>query len=1256
MADTIETSLGFDVSQSLQALQELDQGFSKFQSNIQSSIRNLDSFNQSGGKTVAALIQIKSAANDAADALNRLNSIKPPPTTPGGGLPPLPTGPTGGLTGASAAQAMAQLLGQTTAAANAATPALNNTANAAAATGNALNDASGKTSGFAISLETLSRVVGTQVIVRALSAFRTAVEDSFQGFIDFNRKIAEIQTISPEPLSALSKGVRELSDQFNAPILDVATAKYQILSNGFEGAADSAKILTAALKFAKIGISDTTQAADLITAALNAYGKSASEADTISAKLFKTIELGRVVGSELTSSFARVAPIAKEVGASAEEILAGFSSITQGGVKASEAATQLRATLSGLLKPSKDTEEAFRKLGVTSGEQLIQAKGFQGALQALIGTTDGSASAIAKLFPNVRALNGVLRETTTGADIFQDHLKQIKEASAALLNQKFEIRIDSNAEKVSADLNRLKNFFTVDLGSSLVNKVSAFTALLGGVDTLKTGLDSLVPVIATVVTSLVAYNVGSLAAAGAAKIHALALGEQATAAGIAGASITGLVAVIAAAQAGTFIGTSINRVINAPFEEAKRVAAQRLQFEQDQADARVQIAAEESAEEARILHNAAAEARKTIFEQTEAAQESNKQIIEDDKATFNKIIAAREKFANDLKRAAIQADNDVTESRKRANDLQGQLDDRRFNLSISQLNDFTKASRESARAIQLANQASNKLANASKPEEKESAQNDFARATAMAQEAIATAKTTGNRVVQVQAERTLESILQRRINAESQFQKERQADADRISKQAADEEKRITELKSLAKDFLEKTSFFDSKHQPLSPDVIKKNLDEAGPLLDKFKEKAFGPGSKFNLQDLFSFDKLEARLNQSFTNVEVKNLFASKAAQDKLFNDVQGVFSSRKILVEALLDKSKAAGKTNAELADEVDAQANAQQAKIDSLKAADENRIAAQRTIAASISAENQAYGQQLTVFGRLITESGIFTKSQRDSLDALFAARKEINDLTNNPNATRDQVNDLASRLNTIVSSLPRSTTAASNKVKEEFDLLVKVFNARKEINDLDKKGQTPEALKAAQDLLFTVSTEQHARQFSAQAADAVKQSTSNTVQPAKDVAKALQDGVAPSAQIASNMAAAASAAAAAASNASKIGTGGGGGGSAATEEGNALGGFIQRFATGGFAKGTDTIPTVLSNREFVVNSRQAERFHPQLTALNAGFTPSFPSASNVTHNGINGDVTVNVAGGASNVNTRQIGDELNRLIRRGAIALKR
>lgn len=1254
MAEEIKQTLGFDVSQSLEALNQLDAGFAKFQTNLQGSITNFSSFNASAGKTVAALIQITTRANEAADALNRLNSIKAPPTTPGGGLPPLPGTASGGLTGQAAAAAMAQLLGQTATAANAAAPALNNAGQAANAAGSSFQNASQKTSGFAISLETLGRVVGTQVIVRALSAIRTSVEGSFQGFIEFNKKIAEIQTIANgESLEGLAKGVRDLSDQFNAPLLDVAAAKYQILSNGFTGAADSSKVLTAALKFSKVGIADVASSADLISSALNAYGKSANEAELISAKLFKTIELGRVVGQELATSFGRVAPVAKEIGASENEILAAFASITIGGVKASEAATQIRASLTALLKPSKDAQEALRSLGFETGEQLVAARGYQGAMQALISTTDGSTTAIAKLFPNVRALNGVLRETSVdGAPIFLDFLKQIEQASSETLNKTFKLRIESDAEKVSADLNKIKNFFTADLGKELVQFASRMTAAVGGVNTLVTGMSALAPVVGTVVGALVLYNAGMLIAEARTKLLAASAGTAAGGVTLLGGALTGLVAVVAAQQLGQFIGESITRSIEAAGKKARDEAEQLQQFERDQASARIAIAEAETAKRAGLVHQLVAVARKGTFDATDAAKAANKELLEDDKAIIEKIIAGREKFAQDLKRLAINADNDVVKSRERVTDLQNQLDDRRFEQQNQNIHNQTAVfAREQQRAQQLANQAADELAKASKPEEQAKANQDFSRAEAFAKEAIETAKTTGNVNLQVQAERTLQGIIEKRIAAEKQFQAGRAADAEKLAQEAAKEEQRITELKKDAKEFLEKSSLTDKKTGELLPkETIEKNFADAKVALERFKENAFGKGAtKFNLGDLISFDRLEQRLNSAVTGVEIKKLSAAPAELDKLFNQVQSVFKNRQILISTLHDKSKAAGKNDEELAKEADAQATQRQDAANNLRNAAEVRRDAEKAIADEVKLGTAKFQEQKAVVEQVSEGMGAMLRivagvggAAIDAKQKLQGLRKETQELLNNPNATAEQVNNLGRRLTDTVKNVPSTSQADVNRAQAEFESLRKVFEERQKINELNRAGSTDKAAQDAEKLNTATASEAAAKIRAAEAAAAEAKSTSDAAINSNNAKQAFDGSVSSTGQIASNMERAASAAAAAAASSQQIK-------SSATA---AQGGYMQRFATGGFAaSGTDTIAASLSPRESVVNARQSERFHPQIVALNAGITPSFSQTSH--HAGdvnINGDIIVNESkNGKASAN--QLIDLIRRAQRRGS-----
>ena len=126
---------------------------------------------------------------------------------------------------------------------------------------------------------------------------------------------------------------------------------------------------------------------------------------------------------DLGSALGRTQTLGHALGVSMEELDASLISMTIGGLKATEAATQLRSLMTGLLKPSEAMQAAFKQLGVDSGEAAIAAFGFRGALQAVAETTDGSVAALSKLFPNIRALPGDLRLLREGAQQYEEALR-----------------------------------------------------------------------------------------------------------------------------------------------------------------------------------------------------------------------------------------------------------------------------------------------------------------------------------------------------------------------------------------------------------------------------------------------------------------------------------------------------------------------------------------------------------------------------------------------------------------------------------------------------------------------------------------------------------------------------------------------------------------------------------------------------------------------------------------------------------------
>ncbi len=1222
MADEIRQEMGFDASQALATIDKLNAGFQSLFQTLNAAPRSFDAFNQGAAKTVSALSKIQSQAKLTAAALASASSPKAGATNVGGA---------GSAQATQQAQALTTNLNQSATAANKAGAAVSQAGTQSA---NSLTKATRAGSGFAVSLETITRVIATQAIVRSISGVQRAIEDSFQSFIEFQNGLATIRTLLPQSFESLTQELTGLSNAFNVPLLDVVKAKYEIIQNGFDTAAESATILNAALKFSRITNADAAASADLVSSSLNAYSQSAGEADNITAKLVKTIDLGRISGSELVSAFGRVAPIGKEIGATTDELLAAFSSISIGGVRASEAATQIRATLTALLKPSEAMKESFARLGIETGDQAIQTFGFKGALDQLIGTTNGSTSAIAKLFPNIRALNGVLRTTGSGASVFEEHLKEIRNTSLEILNKKFELRIDSNAEKVTAELNKLKNFLTTEIGSELVNKAGQFIKLAGGADSIANAVKSFTPAIVALTAAMVLNATATSLVARAHKTLTAEVTKANIAARVLGGTLTVVSLAFAAFQTGKFIGGQFTAAFEEADKKARDELSQRTQFEAEQSAARLNIARLDVAERSQLLNKYVADSRKAYFKDVENAKTANESLISTNKETLHRIIEARDKFAQDLRRAATTADEAIVDSRKVSNDLIIKLSDAKFTRENKKLSEQAQLQNQRQRAEQVAALAKKQLLAADTVEEVAAARASAERAESWLDQALSTAKSLGS-VQQIKAvEDQIEALTKRRIAQELKFQKIKKDQAATIREAAAKEEERVSKLKILAETFLEKSNAFDSSGKALPADKAKKNAEDAKKALKELKALAFDKSSAISIADIVSFDTLEHRMQQAVSKGEVTNLFSSDKTLDTLNDQIQGSIGRKTFIV----DKLKLAGIDVSSLEDlsDVDAQQRATELISEQKETIEKmaGRVSEREKIESKIREHQEAQATSmdrpettgeriargLKRTAEIFTFDGFSDSKIPNNAEVaqqeqqLQTFRDKIKQGTNDPKVSSKFINDLGAQLNKFQSTASDSLAVRLAATAREFKDLQETFALRQQIAKLEKDGpSTQEAVDKAQNALNSATSDLAIKK---QIEDALKRSKDET-EAAKlkqtswnDAAKVM---VTATQTIATNLNNAANA--------------------------------MDRINGGGFEAptlpATGGVPGVQSNGAVIASSA------PRSVTAN---TPA-----SAVSGGTNVNVTQNITSSDPKVIAQQLIPEINRAIRRSAVAIR-
>lgn len=358
------------------------------------------------------------------------------------------------------------------------------------------------------------------VTYRAFNLITNQVQNSLEAIRKYQIQISLIRTLSQEnqlSFGQWSQEIKKVSDQLGTPLQDTAEAVFLTISNQVAKGREALNFVKEAGQLSRTTGASTAQAANLLSSAINAYGKSASDAGQLSALFFKTIDEGRVVAGDLSDSFGTVAVLARELGVSVEDLNATLAFITQSGVRTDTAMTFLRNTFLQLQKPSESLIAYFEKIGAANSKVAITASGgFGNFIQTLVKDIKEGNLEIAKLFPELRAQQGIAAAFGRPEEL-DAITKRFNDLSATAQNFKnaIEIREESDANTISKELNKLQNALTVDFGSKVAALIADFLKLAGGGNSLAEGLNRVLVVTRDLGIAYVAFRIATTTATAA---------------------------------------------------------------------------------------------------------------------------------------------------------------------------------------------------------------------------------------------------------------------------------------------------------------------------------------------------------------------------------------------------------------------------------------------------------------------------------------------------------------------------------------------------------------------------------------------------------------------------------------------------------------------------------------------------------------------------------------------------------------------
>jgi TP901 family phage tail tape measure protein len=342
---------------------------------------------------------------------------------------------------------------------------------------NALSSASGKLQAFGGKMKSVGKSMTTSLTLPLVAVGAAAVKMAF----DFDKSMTSIQAlvgVSADKVAEMGEAAKKMAIDTGKSANEAAEALFFITSAGLRGS-DAMNVLEMSLKAAAVGLGETKTIADLSTSAMNAYGTENLSASGATDILTAAVREGKLEASALAGAMGGVIPLASNMGVSFDQVAAAMAAMSRTGTNAAEGATQLNAILASIKGPTAEAEKTLLKLG-TSQQEVAKNLETQGLLPTLLDLKDrlkGTGIDIKELFPNLRALKGVLDLTGAGVESNKQIFDSLTKSLGAT-DEAFEKTSQSASFKMTQGLNAMKSSL-LSVGQVILTAVAPAVQKIG---------------------------------------------------------------------------------------------------------------------------------------------------------------------------------------------------------------------------------------------------------------------------------------------------------------------------------------------------------------------------------------------------------------------------------------------------------------------------------------------------------------------------------------------------------------------------------------------------------------------------------------------------------------------------------------------------------------------------------------------------------------------------------------------------------
>lgn len=324
----------------------------------------------------------------------------------------------------------------------------------------------------------------TKSVTIPLTGASTAITKYAAGFEAGMSKVSAISGATGEDYDKLRNKAIEMADNSVHSATRVTEAFKYMAMAGWE-TEDMLAGIEGILNLATASGEDLGEVSDIVTDGLTAFGLTAQDTGRFVDVLAKTAASANTDVGMMGETFKYVAPVAGALGYTVEDMSVAIGLMANSGIKATQAGTSLRTSLSRLAKPTKEMQEAMKKYKISLTDAKGEIKPFSTLMDEMRAKLGGlsaaqQAQAVTTIFGR-ESMTGMLAIINASEKDYKDLTEQIygcKDAAKQMADTMSD-NLNGQIAKLKASLGNL----SIELGDILLPH---FKKVVSGVQDLVT--------------------------------------------------------------------------------------------------------------------------------------------------------------------------------------------------------------------------------------------------------------------------------------------------------------------------------------------------------------------------------------------------------------------------------------------------------------------------------------------------------------------------------------------------------------------------------------------------------------------------------------------------------------------------------------------------------------------------------------------------------------------------------------------------